>query len=267
MNGRLSRGLKCVWQAWYPLLIYEGVTVGVVLWIMMYQCISGKASLLEIASGVSLLEGQELLCTMIAAAITAVLLLFLYRKTVSPVVKISYNRKRAICLVVLVGIAACLLFNYLFILVDFTSTSYQQTEAMLYAPGRMIQFAAIGVFAPLTEELVFRGFGFLRMRRICTFAQAAIFSSLCFGLFHGNIVQGVYGFCLGFILAWVFEIYHEIWAPVLLHMTANITSLLLTWLASGSEANAGRLPALAVILLSGLLMLIGIYKIREDIRT
>lgn len=247
MNGRLTQVLKCVWQAWYPLLIYEGVTIVVCL------CISGKVSLL--------------LYTTIAAAITAVLLLFLYRKTVRPVVTIRYNRKRAAGLVVLVGIAACLLFNYLFMLVDFTSTSYQQTEAMLYSPDRMIQFAAIGVFAPLTEELVFRGFGFWRMRRICTFAQAAIFSALCFGVFHGNIVQGVYGFCLGFILALVFEVYHGIWAPVLLHMTANITSLLLTWLASGGEASAERLPSLAVVLLSGLLLLIGIYKIREDAKT
>lgn len=257
MNGRLARVLNCVWQAWYPLLIYEGVTAGVVL----------IAGLLEIASGNNFLEGQELLCTMIAAAITAVLLLFLYRKTASPVPTISYNRKRAAGLIILVGIAACLLFNYLFILVGFTSTSYQRTEAMLYTPGRMIQFAAIGVFAPLTEELVFRGFGFLRMRGICTFAQAAIFSALCFGLFHGNIVQGVYGFCLGFILALVFEVYHGMWAPVLLHMTANITSLLLTWLASGGEANAGLFPAWAVVLLSGLLMAIGIYKIREDVKT
>lgn len=267
MNRRLARILKCVWQAWYPLLIYVGVTVGVIIWAMVYPFLTGKASLLEIVSNISFMEEQALLYTLIAAAITAVLLLFLYRKTVIPVPAISYNRKRAAGLIVLVGITACLLFNHLFSLVDFTSTSYQQTEAMLYSSDRMVQFVAIGVFAPLTEELVFRGFGFLRMRRICTFVPAAIFSSLCFGLFHGNIVQGAYGFCLGFILAWVFEVYHGLWAPVLLHMTANITSLLLTWLASEGVVSTGRLPVLAVILLSGSLMLIGIYKIREDAKT
>lgn len=267
MRGQLARIVKCVWQSWYTLLIYEGVMIGVALWIPLYLWMSGQASRLEIASGINFMEGRELLCTAIAAAFTAVLLLPLYRKKVSPIMTIRGSAKRAAGLVVMVGVAACLLFNYLFMLVDFTSPSYQQTEAMLYAPDRVIQFVAIGILAPLTEELVFRGFGFLQMRKICTFAQAAIFSALCFGFFHGNIVQGVYGFCLGLVLALVLEVYHGIWIPVLLHMTANITSLLLTWLASGSGVNGGRLPALAMVLLSGLLMSIGIYKISEDIRT
>lgn len=251
MEGKPARVLKCLWQAWYPLLLYEAVTGAVVF----------TAGRLEMVSGVNLPEGQELLLTAVVAAIMAAPLLLLYRKTTNPFPAPGHRRKKAAGLVILLGISACLLFNYLFMLADFTSPSYRQAEAILYAPGRMIQFAAIGVLAPLAEELVFRGFGFWRMRKLCTFAQAAFFSSLCFGLFHGNIVQGVYGFCLGFILALVFEVYHKLWAPVLLHITANITSLLLTWL------DVGWLPAPAAVLLSGSLLLIGINMIREDGKT
>jgi len=251
MKERSAGALKCVWQAWYPLLAY--------------LCMIDVVSLVA-AAGVDFCGGRELICTMLAAVIMTVLLFAPYRKLAGSMQVISCNRYKAVTLVILVGITACLLFNYLFILLGFTSAAYQQAQAMLYAPDPMIQFLAIGIFIPFTEELVFRGFGFWRMRRICTFTQAAIFSALCFGAFHGNIVQGVYGFCLGFILAWVFEVYHGIWAPALLHMTANITSLLLTWLMPGSGVDAGYLPALAVVLLSGVLMLFGIYKISEVVK-
>jgi len=250
MKERSARILKCIWQAWYPLPVY--------------LCMIDIVSLVAAAAGGAAGDGQELIGTMLAAVIMAVLLFGPYRATAGSVQAISSRRYKAAALVILVGISACLLFNHLFILLGFTSASYQQAQEMLYAPDPMIQFLAIGVFIPFTEELVFRGFGFWRMRRICTFTPAAIFSSLCFGVFHGNIVQGVYGFCLGFILAWVFEVYHRIWAPVLLHMTANITSLLLTWLAPGSGADAGPLPALTVVLLSGVFMLFGIYRIRGE---
>ena len=61
------------------------------------------------------------------------------------------------------------------------------------------------VLAPLFEEALFRWgiFGWLCPRM--GFFAAALLSSLAFGLYHGNLIQGIYAFILGMVLAWGYE--------------------------------------------------------------
>jgi len=50
---------------------------------------------------------------------------------------------------------------------------------------------------------------------------AVIISALMFGLYHGNLVQGIYAFIMGCLLALVYEWTGSFAAPVLFHMIAN----------------------------------------------
>ena len=81
---------------------------------------------------------------------------------------------------------------------------------------------------PICEELVFRGLMFKRMRERSGFLYAAVYSALVFGLFHGNIVQMVYGFILGMLLAYMYEKYGSVKAPIVGHMVMNLFSVLAT---------------------------------------
>ena len=58
--------------------------------------------------------------------------------------------------------------------------------------------------------------------------QAAVFSSVVFGLMHMNLVQMIYGFVMGMLLAYVYEKYGSVKAPILAHMTMNILSVAAT---------------------------------------
>ena len=81
---------------------------------------------------------------------------------------------------------------------------------------------------PAAEELVFRGMVFLRLRKRYSFAVSAWVSAGVFGLYHGNLLQGIYGFVMGWILAWAMERKGTIKAAMAIHMAANIASVVLT---------------------------------------
>ena len=57
---------------------------------------------------------------------------------------------------------------------------------------------------------------------------AAVISGVVFGIYHGNIVQGIYASILGTAFAWILEMSGNIYSSMLLHMGANIWSLLIS---------------------------------------
>ena len=82
------------------------------------------------------------------------------------------------------------------------------------------QIVTMGVAVPAAEEVAFRGLGFVKLRENCPFWQAALLSSALFGVYHGNVLQGIYGFIMGMIFAWAMERKNTIAAPFFMHMAA-----------------------------------------------
>lgn len=78
----------------------------------------------------------------------------------------------------------------------------------------------MAVWAPVTEELLFRG---LLQRLMMPYGKRfAIFASaFLFGIFHGNLVQSPYAFLVGLILGYVACEHSIAWA-MLLHMINNM---------------------------------------------
>ena len=89
------------------------------------------------------------------------------------------------------------------------------------------QFLLMGFASPLSEELLFRGILFERLRVALPFFWAALGSAAFFGLVHGNWAQGIYAALMGLILAWLYEKKKRLWEPVLFHSAANLTALLM----------------------------------------
>ncbi len=81
-------------------------------------------------------------------------------------------------------------------------------------------FLYAGLFAPVFEEVLFRG---LILRTLEPYGKkfAILASAFCFGIFHGNLVQSPYAFCVGLVLGYVAVEYSIGWAMVL-HMFNNL---------------------------------------------
>ena len=129
---------------------------------------------------------------------------------------------------------------------------YQDSmDQMMEGKQMWFLILCMGIIAPLAEEIVFRWLIYLRLRDYMRMGAAAVISGLIFGIYHGNLVQAVYAGLLGMVFAYFLDISGCLWSSVLLHMGANIWSLvspdLYTWIIA-------RNPAAIMILLLILLM-------------
>ena len=108
---------------------------------------------------------------------------------------------------------------------------YQETMDQITV-NKSLWFLIIcmGVIAPIAEEVVFRWLIYLRLRDYMKMGAAAVISGLIFGIYHGNMVQAVYAGILGMVFACFLEITGNLWTSVLLHMGANIWSLISPYL-------------------------------------
>ncbi|MCM1267175.1 MAG: CPBP family intramembrane metalloprotease [Bacteroidales bacterium] len=127
-------------------------------------------------------------------------------------------------LTVVLALTASLGLNAFLTLIGFadSSQSYRQVADRQYGVAFAAGLLLYGVISPLAEEVVFRGVIYNRMRRLYTPAIGIAASGLLFGIFHGNPVQGVYGACLGILMAYLYERSGRFLTPVLFHAVANL---------------------------------------------
>lgn len=143
---------------------------------------------------------------------------------------------------------------------------YQETMSQL-TDGKSMFFLIVcmGIIAPLAEEIVFRWLIYLRLRDYMRSGAVIVISGLFFGIYHGNLVQGVYASILGCLFAYFLEQTGSLWTSVLLHMGANIWSLVLPELAAWLlDRYPMGIAVMLVLLLTGMCAGISYFRNRSD---
>ena len=128
----------------------------------------------------------------------------------------------------LMALALCLGLNNLIAIGNLSQMSEAYEEAMeaFYSAPLLVQVTALGILTPMCEELVYRGLLFKRLRERGTYMQAALYSAFVFGFAHMNMVQMLYGVFTGMMLAYLYEKYGSVKAPIAAHMAMNLLSIL-----------------------------------------
>ncbi len=101
------------------------------------------------------------------------------------------------------------------------SIGYYETERMQYQIPFLPGLILYGLISPLAEELLFRGMIYNRMKKYFSIWTSGIASSALFGLYHGNVVQTLYGMLMGMILVYAYEMTGNFKIPVMMHGVAN----------------------------------------------
>ncbi len=131
-----------------------------------------------------------------------------------------------IALAVMVSVAV----NILFIFFHLTESSeaYTQTAEHQYSVIFPFGLFLYGIISPLAEEVVFRGIIYNRMKKHMPVIVSMILSSFLFGIYHGNAVQALYGFCMGILIAYTYERFCNFFYAFLFHAAANVAVYTIT---------------------------------------
>ncbi|MGN8785163.1 lysostaphin resistance A-like protein, partial [Blautia sp. HCP3S3_D9] len=100
-----------------------------------------------------------------------------------------------IILLLLAGAGLAQYGNFLMaILQSFINSSAYQESMTRITEGKslLMMIFWMGIIAPAAEEMIFRWLIYLRLRDWLKMPVAAVISGLIFGIYHGNIVQGIY---------------------------------------------------------------------------
>lgn len=103
------------------------------------------------------------------------------------------------------------------------------------------------LLGPIGEELIFRGVTLSLAKRALPFWAANIFQALLFGVFHMNVIQGVYAFFIGLFLGYVCEKGGSIYISIFLHILFNAWGTLMPTDAFKHPVFAGVFLIISVI--------------------
>lgn len=260
MKESKSGFLYKVWNILMPLVIYYSVyLLSFFLLSYLYQTIVEKAgveitaflqeqksTLTGIVNGISMLLGALVLVPLLRVDLQE------HRGRITSYgQQDAFGQKKGMLFLITVLLAgsSSIGLNVLLSLTGLVqnSASYQDVAQSQYEVAFGVGVVLYAVVSPVAEEIVFRGIIYNRMRRYLGEWQdgsvkqqmaepgkrsgngrfdiavtiAVIASGVLFGVYHGNLVQGVYGGCMGILMAYLYERTHAFYIPCLFHATAN----------------------------------------------
>ena len=172
----------------------------------------------------------------------------------------------------LIGASVCVGLNYflnMFMPKEILNTFEETSEVLWNDDTSILSFVSVVLVAPLTEELMFRGLIYTRLRLMLKAPYTILITAFLFGLFHENLLQFIYAFVIGLILAYMMEAYRNLWAPIMVHAAANLISWLLTYAVQIPSDDGGALDysvmgGTLLIAGTGLYSIVYIRKVKKN---
>ncbi|MBQ6024513.1 MAG: CPBP family intramembrane metalloprotease [Lachnospiraceae bacterium] len=103
------------------------------------------------------------------------------------------------------------------------------------------------VLAPINEECIMRGIILTRLKRKMAPVAAIVLSAVYFGVFHLNLVQGIYAGIMGLFMAYIAYKYGSIIPSIIFHAMFNGLNYLLMLLPASIQENGFLLFAVPVV--------------------
>lgn len=289
--------LGIFWKLIYPILIFVGVEIliefivsGIVSGYGVSKGLVSADNPKELSEWVTdTVSGYLIYISMLRSIIVIPLCYFIIRKDIifeignKTFVAYSSYDKRWLLLLPVLAVAMAYGFNHIVPLfaegvqnllntigrawfakdwnIDFLA-SYSDKAKNVYSNKFVIKLISAGILTPVTEELLFRGLLYSRLRKNINATGSMIISAVVFAAFHGNFVQIIYAFMVGIIFAHIYEQFKSVWASVILHCVANITAVITTYTvgANGIAVGMGSIVLLSTVELAICFIILFILK-------
>lgn len=164
------------------------------------------------------------------------------------------NKIKKMILVALLAISTTFTFNIFVRLISVESAKYDNVEQIQYSVPIWLGLILYGVVSPMVEEMVFRGVIYNRVKKFYPVWKSVLVSAVLFGVFHGNILQFIYGVIMGILIAFCYEWMGCFGAPVIYHAAVNIFAFMWTRITNGSNIYVSWGNFMISLLISGLIL-------------
>lgn len=260
-------------------LFYNLILIGVVLLFTIFQSVGfllqfpdleptaqAEASFMERigSSGIS----------SIAGVLVSVGLYFLWERKAGTHREIFRSKKKMRPLVFLGFLAVFMMVQLLSSVASvgmeglFQLFGYTMADSAAAATGpssTLSMFLYVGIAGPVAEELIYRGFVMRRLEKYGSFF-AILFSSLLFGIMHGNLAQIFFAAAAGLIFGYLAMEYSIVWS-ILLHILNNLVfSDLLSRFTEGLPEAAANLISYGIMGIFTVIACVFLYKKKDSIR-
>ena len=259
--------LRLIWRLIYPLLFYVAVNLAVTIVFGIF--LQARMMVTDPGAGVEALNremmkyGVEM--TVVSAVISSPFLVMFMRRDRQRLAAAGRGHEYEsvspllFALPLVMGPAACIVGNLLISLSGIAEASqgFQELAETMYTGRLALELIGLGIIVPVAEELIFRGLIYRRAREFTAPALAAVSSAVIFGVSHGNVAQFFYAAALGLLLAYVYERYHSLAAPILVHAGANLLSIAISEMGGEAEEAGTSILPLVLLGLAGAAVLLG----------
>lgn len=209
---------------------------------------------------------NAMLITFLSQILNLIIFVILYRlmgykKFVNPCKVVKWKN---VGVIALVAVGMQLLTNIaLSIVAVFAPETINQYSELMEMAGldelTVVTVLATVIMAPLVEELMFRGVTMKLLEKAgAKFWLANIIQAVLFGVYHMNLVQGVYAAVLGLVLGYLGRRYKTLWAPMLMHLVFNGSSLVISAFAEYLPENIITYIGFVVV---GVICMVGAFLI------
>lgn len=219
------------------LIVIQGLLMFLLVLIVTSFIYAIFTSGFTIFTGIEDVNPQVDYCLMVMAVMITIIPLYLwYRKLGNNGVVEQVNLKEVITLknigiYLMMGIGCQFLvsgvLSLLRPLLQTLFASYDVTISSILPANTIIVGVYVIIIGPVFEELMLRGILFNRLRYGISFIAANIIQAAAFGIYHFDIIQGLYAFVLGLLLGYVYEKTRTLLAPILAHVFINASGFLL----------------------------------------
>jgi len=203
-----------IWNILYPLgMYYVAITIG----IFIAQMIFGKDN------------ESYMLCKTIGSLAAIPVVWADYKKDLllsgryGVKTPFSFDVIKNILFVLMITILLSIAFNNIISMSPLMSVSkeYENASNAFYGSSIWLELLGSAIITPFLEELLHRGVIYGRLRRMMGIWPAVFISALIFSILHFNIVQFIYAFFLGMVLALFVEKAKSIYTAIIAHVVAN----------------------------------------------
>lgn len=180
-----------------------------------------------------------------------------------------YSIRNVACFVVLgFGLQFCISYVLELVNIVFPAVmeSYMNLLKMMDIGNSWLTVVVTVCLAPIGEELMFRGVIMSYARKVMPFVWANLLQAALFGVYHMNLVQGVYAFVMGLLLGYLVKKCDSLLASIGVHFAVNASGNLLSFLFAGAgettTESIGIVPVLIISVISATICAVACYFVK-----